>query len=214
MAKRLTRRIFIIAVCAVVVLCMACPAFAAGTSSAADDYIFIGSQTFYEMSFTASGDTYSVTFKPDGMTKQEGDTCAVSFGELTYELSWWNYSGDLCSLASCIGNPALIDAGADNGLEFVFVLNYDDKNQCLFTCVSSFYNAYIYGTGDSGFTLSFSVPKSEFAPLMDDVSTVFTASIGMVGRVAEVFTSYPILYLPIVIGLCGIGVAFFNRIKQ
>lgn len=52
------------------------------------------------------------------------------------------------------------------------------------------------------------------ASLMADVGDVFEAAIGMVGTVAETVTSNPILYLPIIIGLCGIGVAFFNRLKQ
>ena len=50
--------------------------------------------------------------------------------------------------------------------------------------------------------------------LMADVSTVFAKAIEMVGTVATTVVSHPILYLPIVIGLCGIGVAFFNRMKQ
>lgn len=50
--------------------------------------------------------------------------------------------------------------------------------------------------------------------IMDDTSTVFNSAIRMVGTVAGVFTSYPILYLPIVIGLCGIGIAFYKRMKQ
>lgn len=50
--------------------------------------------------------------------------------------------------------------------------------------------------------------------LMTDVGSVFQSAIGMVGDVADTVTSNPILYLPIIIGLCGIGVAFFNRLKQ
>lgn len=50
--------------------------------------------------------------------------------------------------------------------------------------------------------------------LMSDVGSVFESAIGMVGTVAETVVSHPILYLPIIIGLCGIGVAFFNRLKQ
>lgn len=50
--------------------------------------------------------------------------------------------------------------------------------------------------------------------LMNDVASVFESAIGMVGTVAETVVSNPILYLPIIIGLCGIGVAFFNRLKQ
>lgn len=50
--------------------------------------------------------------------------------------------------------------------------------------------------------------------LMSDVSDVFESAIGMVGTVATTVVSHPILYLPIIIGLCGIGVAFFNSLKQ
>ena len=50
--------------------------------------------------------------------------------------------------------------------------------------------------------------------LMTDITSVFTSAIGMVSTVAETVTSNPILYLPIVIGLCGLGIAFFNRMKQ
>ena len=50
--------------------------------------------------------------------------------------------------------------------------------------------------------------------LMTDVGSVFESAIGMVATVAQTVTSNPILYLPIIIGLCGIGVAFFNRLKQ
>ena len=50
--------------------------------------------------------------------------------------------------------------------------------------------------------------------LMADVGSVFEGAIEMVGTVANTVTSNPILYLPIIIGLCGIGVAFFNRLKQ
>lgn len=58
---------------------------------------------------------------------------------------------------------------------------------------------------DTGMTVS---------SLMADVATVFEKAIEMVGTVAETVVANPILYLPIVIGLCGIGVAFFNRLKQ
>lgn len=50
--------------------------------------------------------------------------------------------------------------------------------------------------------------------LMNDVASVFESAIDMVGTVAQTVVSNPILYLPIIIGLCGIGVAFFNRLKQ
>lgn len=52
------------------------------------------------------------------------------------------------------------------------------------------------------------------AGLMSDVGDVFESVIGMVGTVATTVVSHPILYLPITIGLCGIGVAMFNRLKQ
>lgn len=59
-----------------------------------------------------------------------------------------------------------------------------------------------------------SAAEMTISSLMTDVTSVFTSAISMVGKVAETVVANPILYLPIVIGLCGIGVAFFNRLKQ
>ena len=56
--------------------------------------------------------------------------------------------------------------------------------------------------------------KFTLGVFMSDVNTVFTKGMGMVGSVVETVVSYPILYLSIVIGLCGIGVALFNCLKQ
>ena len=53
-----------------------------------------------------------------------------------------------------------------------------------------------------------------FATLMENVSSVFEAGIGMVGTVAETVVTNPILLAPIVIGLAGIGIGFFNRLKH
>ena len=50
--------------------------------------------------------------------------------------------------------------------------------------------------------------------IMEDVGTVFESAIGMVGTVAETVVSHPILFLGTIIGLCVIGVAFFNRIRR
>jgi hypothetical protein len=50
--------------------------------------------------------------------------------------------------------------------------------------------------------------------LMDDTTTVFGSAISMVGTVVKTVSSNPILYLPIAIGLCGIGVGLFRRLKQ
>lgn len=50
--------------------------------------------------------------------------------------------------------------------------------------------------------------------IMESVGEVFEAAIGMVGTVASTVVSHPILFLGTIIGLCGIGVAFFNRLKR
>lgn len=53
-----------------------------------------------------------------------------------------------------------------------------------------------------------------FVTLMENVGTVFEAGIGMVGTVAQTVVTNPILLAPIVIGLAGIGIGFFNRLKH
>ena len=50
--------------------------------------------------------------------------------------------------------------------------------------------------------------------LMKDVNTIFTYALDMVDNVADKIVESPILLLPVIIGLCGIGIGFFNRLKQ
>lgn len=52
-----------------------------------------------------------------------------------------------------------------------------------------------------------------FATLMENVTAVFTSAIDMVGTVADTVTSNPILLAPIVLGLAGIGIAFFKKLR-
>ena len=208
-------RSLVVSMCCVLVMGMACPAFAADDPNPIDG-VFVGNQTLFESAFTFADGKYTAEFQSDGFKiTKEGSECYVTFGSETVVLHWWLYSGDLYTRAYCIGNPFLLDGELnDSGDAFVLCLNPSDSSKCLFVCTPSFYADNISGTIDRGFLMSFSVSKSLAASLLDDTSTVFGSAIGMVGTVANTFASYPILYLPIVIGLCGIGVAFFKRMRQ
>ena len=50
--------------------------------------------------------------------------------------------------------------------------------------------------------------------LMTDVATVASKALEMVGTVATTVVSNPILYLPVIVGLSGIGIGFFNRLRH
>lgn len=208
-------RCMVVAVCCVLIMSMACPAFAVTQYSPVNG-IFVGDQTLYESDFALVNGKYSVTFQSDGLkSTKDGLDCYVTFGGETIVLQWYAYSGELYSFAFVIGNPAMLEAGlADNGHPFVFVLDRNDSSNCLFACTPEFYAENISGTLDRGFCISFSLPERLAASLMNDTATVFGSAISMVGSVASTFASYPILYLPIVIGLCGIGVAFYKRMRQ
>lgn len=103
------------------------------------------------------------------------------------------------------GNIALADASAtDTGEDFLLVLSLTDS--AIFLLLP--YEA------DSVIVSIQPCESLTVATLMDDVGSVFTSGIAMVVKVVEAVTINPILYLPIVIGLCGIGIAFFKRMKQ
>lgn len=52
------------------------------------------------------------------------------------------------------------------------------------------------------------------ASVLADVGTVFTKATEMVGDVAETVASNPILLLPVLIGLAGVGISFFNQLRN
>ena len=85
---------------------------------------------------------------------------------------------------------------------------------CAFLVVCMACPAFAAGDSDADPDPEPVVEIMSVSSLMDDIGGVFSGAIDMVGTVAETVVSNPILYLPIVIGLCGIGVAFFKRLKQ
>ena len=53
-----------------------------------------------------------------------------------------------------------------------------------------------------------------FSSIMGMVSDGFETCIDMVGTVASTVVQHPILFLGTIIGLCGIGIGFFNRLRH
>lgn len=218
--KCLVRRIALIALCVVFVLCLACPVMAAGPPVPVDGYIYAGSHTFLESQFVADGDFWKVSsFTPSGFSKELVDTCAVSFGGDYVTLEWWSYDTDELVRLYCIGNPHFLDSAlVDNGEKFLFAMNSRNKSQSFFVCNDDFYSDYVEFSGDSGFTISFAVPDAtenfSLKGLMGSIGDIFSPALRMAGEVANTVISKPILYLPIIIGLCGIGVAFYRRLRQ
>lgn len=216
----LVRHFAVVALCAVFVLCLACPAMAAGPPTPVDGFIYAGSHTFLESQFASEDDLYRVSsFTPSGFSKEFVETCAVSFGGEYVTLEWWSYDTDDPARLFCIGNPHFLDSTlADNGEHFLFAMNSRNKSQSFFVCDSAFYSDYVEFSGDAGFTISFAVPDTTqnftIGGLMDSIGDIFSPAMEMAGTVAQTLGSKPILFLPIIIGLCGIGVAFFNRLKQ
>ena len=226
---KLIGRMFLLLSCLVLVVCSALPAFAAESPTPLDGYIYVGSFSFSNSDFTLDNEVYSTAgFSASGLSRQEADVCAVSFCGEVLNLDWFSFtSPDGAELAG-IGNLHLYDPDlTDNGYGFSIVLCKSDKTRNTFSCTSGFYDEYVCSTDDTPFNISFAVPEPTDDPvapdvphkhftksILSDVSTIFNSAINMVGTVATTVVSHPILYLPIIVGLCGIGVAFFNRLKQ
>ena len=214
--KTRCRRFLAVALCVLFVTCLACPAFAAGELYPMPGYVFAVSHTFPESSFVQDGNNYKVPAFTPSYKLEHDNSCVVTFCGQSIRLAWSGYSSEVYEMLYCIGNTSLIDASMpDTGHGFFLALYPGHKDQCFFVCTADFYRDYIEGTGDAGFTISFSVPERLTVPsLMDNIKSVFTSSLGMVGTAASTVAKQPILYLPIVIGLCGIGIAFYRRLKQ
>ena len=218
--------------CIVSIVCLACPAFAAEDPAPLDGFIYVGSFSFASSDFSLSNGVYSSSgFSASGLSRQDADVCAVSFADQLITLDWYSFTAPDGVEMAGIGNLALYDAQfSDNGYGFGLVLCKTDKSRNTLTCTSGFYDEYVSSSGSNYFTISFAVPEVMPDPddptspsppdkgitkgLFSDVTSVFNSAMNMVGSIATTVISHPILYLPIVIGLCGIGVAFFNRLKQ
>ena len=212
------RRFFIAFICIALVFALTVPAFAAGEVSSVPGYIYMFGHTFSVDDFVFDGEKYVIqNFRPSGVSLAEADICLVSFGDDHFELPWMHYSSDVYSNLYFIGNISLLDSSEqDNGYGFLFGLNWAEKSKCFFIFTASFYNTHFISNGASEFTISFSVPEvdSTVSSIMDGSTTVFQSAMSMVGSVASAIFCSPILYLPIVIGLCGLGISFFRRLKQ
>ena len=49
---------------------------------------------------------------------------------------------------------------------------------------------------------------------MRDVNTVFIHALDMVDNIHDKVVQCPLLLVPVIIGLSGIAIGFFNRLKQ
>lgn len=210
-------RILLVALCIMFVLGLACPAFAAEVTPF-PGHIYAGSITLMEDSFQLDeGKYFSYPFKPAGLEPAEADSCIVKYGSVVRRLTWAVYSGEAIDQSFFVGNPRLIDPTLpDNGEMFVLAISVATPKESYFACSPVFYVQYLEGTADTGFQVHFLAPQValNIPSLMENVTSVAGSALGMVGDVAQTVSKNAILYLPIVIGLCGIGIALFRRLKQ
>ena len=212
----LCRRISILAFCVVFVFCLACPAFAVDVLDLEYQYVFSEDFTFADIERYGSTDWYSIPFDVSSVAdKVNADYVIFSIDNYEYKCKFKVISKGRDY--HYIGNPSVV-FGEDDGTEFPFFLLIDTHRP-------SDSRLYIgppilgplYHGDKTSIHVAVSVAYNDpmtIGSLMDDTTTVFGSAIGMVGTVVKTVVSNPILYLPIVIGLCGIGVGFFRRLKQ
>lgn len=226
MFKKTSFRSFLVVLCCAFLLCSACPvAFAADVGEDAGLRLDVDLSSAFEENM---GDytivTYTVLDCPD-LSALWGYDC-FSIGGNTGLFYVEPFVYDIGFPAYCCGNIGLVDSTFDKSdCPFFFLAFSIDGVWGANLTLLDGTQGVLFGSSSGTLELDSCdwpndaiVYKSPFSVdsnvIIDDVSTVFDAFIGMVGTVADVFTSYPILYLPIVIGLCGIGIAFYRRFKQ
>ena len=238
------KRFFVIVLCAMLVFTLACPAFASFEGTPTDEFVAIsegsGSEVFefaiwQDLSYVlyVSGSTWpSLESFADCLDSAEEWSFSIERSSFTSSPCLYSNIGGLCGNSDTVyilGNPTLYsseyDAPAFDNLPFaVVVFNDLPKPKSYLFLERSFFEDEVSCDEDGnpypdeGYYIKWSVSPLKdrhfTADVVNDTGNVFTAAIGMVGTVASTVASYPILFLPIVIGLCGIGVAFFRRIKQ
>lgn len=175
MWKKYFKRFLVFSLVLVFTFALTVPASAAGHVSSMPGYIFLVEETFSESSFVADGDNYKVPAFTPSYKLEEADICLVSFSGQNVELPWFAYSSDQYELLYCIGNVSLIDpVQPDNGYGFFFALYKGDKTKSFFVCSADFFHDYVEGTGDAGFSISFSVPDDSAMTFLDKLFSAFS----------------------------------------
>lgn len=64
------------------------------------------------------------------------------------------------------------------------------------------------------FSVGLTTSTWSMSDLLTDISSVFTAFIGMVQTVISTITGSPLLLFCVVVGFAGVGITFFGRLVQ
>ena len=214
--KNLYRRFLVLVLCAFFVFCLACPAFAAGDGELDFQYVFSKDFTLADLVAVDGTKWYCLPFDVSAVAdKVSADYVVFSIDGNDYRCSFMTFSRGLTY--HYIGTPAEI-FGVYDGSDFPFCLAMcqDDPTLSSLYLHSDLIRSLNHGNPSVvhiAISVAYNDPMTT-GSLMEDTTSVFGSAISMVGSVARTVTSNPILFLPIVISLCGIGVAFFRRLKQ
>ena len=214
--KTVFNRVLILAVCSALVFCLACPAFAAEGPELDYQYVFSMEFTFADIQSVGSSGWRFIPFDVSSIAdKVYADYVIFSLDDYEYRCKFMVENRG--STYHYIGSPYAVMGFGDEG-SYPFCLLIDETNpgnsRLYFT--QPLINSLFHGDTVSvhvALSVAYDEPMTT-SSLVNDTTTVFGSAIGMVGSVVSTVASNPILYLPIVIGLCGIGVAFFRRLKQ
>jgi hypothetical protein len=195
---------------------LACPAFAVDVFDLEYQYVFSEDFTFADIERYGTTDWYSIPFDVSSVAdKVNADYVIFSIDNYEYKCKFKVISKGRDY--HYIGNPSVV-FGEDDGTEFPFFLlidTYRPSDSRLYIGPSIL--GPLYHGDKTSIHVAVSVAYNEpmtIGSLMDDTTTVSGSAFSMVGTVVKTVASNPILYLPIVIGLCGIGAGFFRRLKQ
>lgn len=242
MKTKIVKRISILFICVALVCAMACPAFASGVNDVFSFETSFRHTELDDTIPRAPGyDCFKLDLS-GSIEFGFGDKVTVKFGSFSWTTSVYSLR-DCVHLGDTmyyVGNPDIfhdcpdVELASDTDLPFALVVseNYSDPNG-YFGDESTEFCGLFFVSEDICSAVFRSISSDEYADLacspyprstgsedmtaktvMNETKSVFSGAIGMVAKIAEVFTSYPILYLPIVIGLCAIGIVFFKRMKQ
>lgn len=215
MCKFKFRRLISPLLCIVLILGLSVPAFAAS-----DD---LGFQYVFEQDFTFSGFTavkdatwYKIPLDVVATAEQ------VKADHVKFSIDGYSYLSTFKTATRSntfhyIGNAyTFYGVGTATDDPYLLIICPSDPSQNALYLRSDLFGPLFAGD-NSKVHVAVSVAYNDLfatGDFLDNVTAVFASAMGMVATVARTVISQPILLAPLVIGLAGIAIVFYRRLKN
>lgn len=215
MISRKIRRTLSVTLCVLLLCSFTVPAFAA-SDDLGFQYVFEQDFTFSD--FTAAGVSgwYKIPLNVAASAEQ------IKADHVKFSIDGYSYSTTFKTATRAntfhyIGNGyAFYGFGTATDDPYFLTICPSDPSQNALYLRSDLFSPLFAGD-NSKVHVAVSVAYNDLfatGDFLDNVTTVFASAMGMVATAARTVISHPILLAPLVIGLAGIAIVFYRRLKN